>query len=117
MTTAAPEMEQRASAESGGNRPTDVLVVFGITGDLAKVMTFLSLYRLERRGLLDCPVGGVAGDDWAARRRRGRRRGGRPPQGAGTHVDRAGRQGARRRAGLRAAREPPELRERQLRRS
>ena len=26
----------------------DVLVVFGITGDLAKVMTFRSLYRLER---------------------------------------------------------------------
>ena len=34
-------------------RPADVLVVFGITGDLAKVMTFRSLYRLEARGLLD----------------------------------------------------------------
>jgi glucose-6-phosphate 1-dehydrogenase len=43
----------------------DVLVVFGITGDLAKVMTFRSLYRLERRGLLDCPIVGVAVDDWA----------------------------------------------------
>ena len=30
--------------------PADVLVVFGITGDLAKVMTFRSLYRLELRG-------------------------------------------------------------------
>jgi glucose-6-phosphate 1-dehydrogenase len=39
-------------------------VIFGITGDLAKVMTFRSLYRLERRGLLDCPILGVAGDDW-----------------------------------------------------
>jgi glucose-6-phosphate 1-dehydrogenase len=64
MATAAPEMAERASAESGGNRPTDVLVVFGITGDLAKVMTFRSLYRLERRGLLDCPIVGVAVDDW-----------------------------------------------------
>src|SRR5436305_6665196 len=64
MATAAPEMEQRASAETAGKRPTDVLVVFGITGDLAKVMTFRSLYRLERRGLLDCPIVGVAGDDW-----------------------------------------------------
>ena len=27
-------------------------------------MTFLSLYRLEKRGLLDCPIVGVAGDDW-----------------------------------------------------
>jgi glucose-6-phosphate 1-dehydrogenase len=41
-----------------------VLVVFGITGDLAKVMTFRSLYRLEMRGLLDCPIVGVAVDDW-----------------------------------------------------
>ena len=44
--------------------PADVLVVFGITGDLAKVMTFHSLYRLEARGLLDCPIVGVAVDDW-----------------------------------------------------
>src|SRR5881409_2606526 len=42
----------------------DVLVAFGITGDLAKVMTFRSLYQLEGRGLLDCPIVGVAVDDW-----------------------------------------------------
>ena len=42
----------------------DVLVVFGITGDLARVMTFRSLYRLEQRGLLECRVVGVAFDDW-----------------------------------------------------
>ena len=47
------------------SQPADVLVVFGITGDLAKVMTFRSLYRLERRGLLDCPIVGVAVDDWS----------------------------------------------------
>ncbi len=41
----------------------DLLVVFGITGDLARRMTFRALYRLERRGLLDCPVIGVASDD------------------------------------------------------
>ena len=45
-------------------KPADVLVVFGISGDLAKVMTFRSLYRLERRGLLSCPIVGVAVDDW-----------------------------------------------------
>ena len=45
-------------------RPADVFVAFGITGDLAKVMTFMSLYRLERRGLIDCPIVGVAVDDW-----------------------------------------------------
>ena len=43
----------------------DVLVVFGITGDLAKKMTFRSLYRLERRRMLACPVVGVARDDWS----------------------------------------------------
>jgi glucose-6-phosphate 1-dehydrogenase len=46
-------------------KSADVLVIFGITGDLAKVMTFRSLYRLEKRGLLDCPIVGVAVDDWS----------------------------------------------------
>jgi glucose-6-phosphate 1-dehydrogenase len=46
------------------SRPADVLVIFGITGDLAKVMTFRSLYRLELRRLLDCPIVGVAVDQW-----------------------------------------------------
>src|SRR5205807_7687924 len=52
----------------------DVLVIFGITGDLAKVMTFRSLYRLERRGLLDCPIVGVAVDDWTVDQLRERAR-------------------------------------------
>ena len=45
-------------------QPADVLVIFGITGDLARVMTFRSLYRLERRGLLQCPIVGVASRPW-----------------------------------------------------
>jgi glucose-6-phosphate 1-dehydrogenase len=44
----------------------DVLVIFGITGDLAKKQTFRALYRLERRGNLRCPVVGVARDEWSA---------------------------------------------------
>ncbi len=51
-------------ARNPGRDSADVLVVFGITGDLARVMTFRSLYRLELRGLLDCPIVGVAVDDW-----------------------------------------------------
>ncbi len=43
----------------------DALVVFGITGDLARKMTLRSLYRLERRDLLPCPVIGVAVEDWS----------------------------------------------------
>src|SRR6188768_320533 len=52
------------SGVSSRPRPADVLVIFGITGDLAKVMTFRSLYRLEQRKLLDCPIVGVAVEDW-----------------------------------------------------
>ena len=48
-----------------GPSACDVFVIFGITGDLAKVMTFRSLYRLEQRGLLECPIVGVAVDDWS----------------------------------------------------
>ncbi len=49
-------------AEAGDNG-SDLLVIFGITGDLARKMTFQALYRLERRGLLECPILGVASDD------------------------------------------------------
>ena len=56
--------QPRVGLGSAEPKPADVLVVFGITGDLAKVMTFRSLYRLEARGLLDCPIVGVAVDDW-----------------------------------------------------
>jgi glucose-6-phosphate 1-dehydrogenase len=44
--------------------PADALAIFGISGDLAKKMTFRALYRLEARGKLDCPIAGVAIDDW-----------------------------------------------------
>ncbi len=56
---------QASPAARAQPRPADVLVIFGITGDLAKVMTFRSLYRLEARGLLDCPIVGVAAQDWS----------------------------------------------------
>jgi glucose-6-phosphate 1-dehydrogenase len=66
MSTAERPRSQPDAApdRAGGPRPADVFVVFGITGDLAKVMTLNSLYRLEARGLLDCPIVGVAVDDW-----------------------------------------------------
>ncbi|BAX94026.1 glucose-6-phosphate dehydrogenase [Mycobacterium shigaense] len=49
-------------ADDGGSS-SNLLVIFGITGDLARKMTFRSLYRLERRKLLGCPILGVASDD------------------------------------------------------
>ena len=63
MTTTVASPATRMQADQAG-QPADVFVAFGITGDLAKVMTFMSLYRLERRGLSDCPIVGVAVDDW-----------------------------------------------------
>ena len=57
-------MSEHATTGINVPKPADVLVIFGITGDLARVMTFRSLYRLEKRGLLYCPIVGVAVDDW-----------------------------------------------------
>ncbi|HEX4525133.1 MAG TPA: glucose-6-phosphate dehydrogenase [Gaiellaceae bacterium] len=65
----------------------DVLVVFGITGDLAKVMTFRSLYRLEKRGLLDSPIVGVAVDDWTVEQLQQRAR--ESIEGTGEQLDQA----------------------------
>jgi glucose-6-phosphate 1-dehydrogenase len=66
-TTTRPRAQAAAAPDRlDGTRPADVFVAFGITGDLAKVMTFRSLYRLEQRGLLHCPIVGVAVDDWSA---------------------------------------------------
>jgi glucose-6-phosphate 1-dehydrogenase len=55
-------------AGNQSDRSADLLVIFGIAGDLARKMTFRALYRLERAGKLDCPIIGVArradwGDD------------------------------------------------------
>jgi glucose-6-phosphate 1-dehydrogenase len=65
-TAAQPRPRATSSTDVGAaQRVADVFVIFGITGDLAKVMTFHSLYRLEERGLLDCPIVGVAVSDWS----------------------------------------------------
>ena len=65
MTTAVGTGPKTTEPASAGAAVADVFVVFGISGDLAKVMTFNSLYQLERRGLLDCPIVGVAVNDWS----------------------------------------------------
>src|ERR1700760_4107301 len=46
------------------DKAADVLAIFGISGDLAKKMTFRALYRMQCAGMLHCPVVGVALDDW-----------------------------------------------------
>lgn len=45
--------------------PSDALVLFGITGDLAHKMIFPALYAMTKRGVLDVPVIGVASSPWS----------------------------------------------------
>ncbi|MGO8979224.1 MAG: glucose-6-phosphate dehydrogenase [Streptosporangiaceae bacterium] len=45
-------------------RKADALVIFGATGDLAKLETFPALVGLVERGVLDIPVIGVAKSGW-----------------------------------------------------
>ena len=42
----------------------DALVIFGATGDLAKLETFPALVGLVKRGVLNVPVIGVAKSGW-----------------------------------------------------
>jgi glucose-6-phosphate 1-dehydrogenase len=53
----------KASTKSS-DAAADVLTIFGISGDLAKKMTFRALYRLEARSRLSCSIVGVAIDKW-----------------------------------------------------
>src|SRR3954452_13776592 len=82
-TTVAPATTKSSRLEEP--RPADVFVAFGITGDLARVMTFMSLYRLERRGLIDCPIVGDAVDDWTVDQLKERARD--SIEGAGERLD------------------------------
>ena len=50
---------------SGKPAAADVLVIFGITGDLARKQTLRALYRLEYRHRLACHVIGVARQAWS----------------------------------------------------
>src|SRR5260370_27224514 len=46
------------------SRGVDALVIFGATGDLAKIETFPALVGLVERGVLTVPVVGVAKSRW-----------------------------------------------------
>ncbi len=58
-------MAQASSSGKGIGPPADALVIFGITGDLAKKMTLKALYDLVENGTLQVPVIGVARNDWS----------------------------------------------------
>src|SRR5471030_2847176 len=50
--------------------PSDALVLFGVTGDLAHKMIFPALYAMAKRGDLKVPVIGVAFPKWSLARLR-----------------------------------------------
>ena len=54
-----------------GTGQVDALVIFGATGDLAKLETFPALVGLVERGVLDVPVVGVAKSGWGLDQFRG----------------------------------------------
>jgi glucose-6-phosphate 1-dehydrogenase len=47
-----------------GTTPSDALVLFGASGDLAHKMIFPALYAMARRGALNVPIVGVAYSNW-----------------------------------------------------
>ena len=53
--------------QAGGDSPapSDALVFFGATGDLAHKQVFPALYAMAKRGVLNVPVVGVAHSGWA----------------------------------------------------
>jgi glucose-6-phosphate 1-dehydrogenase len=54
---------QAASGQASGP-PADALVIFGVTGDLARKMTLKALYDLTENGTLQVPVIGVGRREW-----------------------------------------------------
>jgi glucose-6-phosphate 1-dehydrogenase len=49
----------------GDRVPSDALVLFGVTGDLAHRKIFPALYAMAKGGSLDVPVIGVASSEWS----------------------------------------------------
>lgn len=52
------------SKTDGAAQPSDALVIFGVTGDLAHKKIFPALYAMVKRGSLTVPVIGVAFSGW-----------------------------------------------------
>lgn len=48
----------------GTPEPSDALVLFGVTGDLARKKIFPALYAMVKRGRLAVPIIGIASSEW-----------------------------------------------------
>jgi glucose-6-phosphate 1-dehydrogenase len=69
--------------------PSDALVFFGATGDLAHKKIFPALYKMIKRGALSIPVIGVASSPWSIDQLRDRARDGIEQFGGGVDDERA----------------------------
>jgi glucose-6-phosphate 1-dehydrogenase len=58
-------MELDMNHMNGRPAPSDALVLFGVTGDLAHKKIFPALYSMVKRGALTVPVIGVAASSWS----------------------------------------------------
>lgn len=76
-----------ASPQSDSVATADALVLFGITGDLARKKLFTALYRLEADEELGCPVIGVASSNWTVEELRANAR--EALDESGTEIDEA----------------------------
>ena len=74
-----------AAKFQGRQEPGDALVLFGITGDLARKKLFNSLYKLEKDKKLGVPVIGVASSKWTLNELRGNAR--EAIEESGTKID------------------------------
>jgi glucose-6-phosphate 1-dehydrogenase len=57
MTMTTDQAMTTIQAGAAGQELADALVIFGATGDLAKLDTFPALFGLAERGVLDMRVG------------------------------------------------------------
>jgi glucose-6-phosphate 1-dehydrogenase len=67
--------------------PSDALVLYGVTGDLASRKVFPALQRMVKAGALDVPVIGVARRDWSVEQLRAKVREGIERHGGGVAPD------------------------------
>lgn len=63
VAPAGPARVEVTATDGAGPEAADVLVLFGITGDLARKLVLPALYRLAERGELTVPLIGVARTD------------------------------------------------------
>jgi glucose-6-phosphate 1-dehydrogenase len=80
---------------TGDRPPSDALVFFGATGDLAYKKIFPALQALARRGKLDCPIIGVAKSGWSREQFVERARASLTEHGAGVDEEAFARLGPR----------------------